>query len=128
MAKLQVRHELKKAPPKRKPRLSEINELTLAVFIIKKEDSTKLRNLISQLGGKILSEVRAKGFSRSSAFEALKMGAHEMTVFFATTRVEDVRDFMQEISEKLKLSVPGNGKGFTIDIDGYLGAKALFIE
>ena len=42
--------------------------------------------------------------------------------------IEDIRDFMQFISEKFELSLPGNGKGFTIDIDGYLGAKALFIE
>lgn len=128
MAKLQVRHELKKTPPRRKPKLSEINELTLAVFIIKKENSLILRETINQLGGKILSEVKAKGVSRSSAFEALNMGAHEMAVFFAVARVEDIRDFMQFISEKFELSLPGNGKGFTIDIDGYLGAKALFIE
>ena len=56
------------------------------------------------------------------------MGAHEMAVFFAVARVEDIKDFMQFISEKFELALPGNGKGFTIDIDGYLGAKALFIE
>lgn len=124
MAKLRVRHELKKS----KPKLSEINELTLSVFIVKRDIAPKLRKRINQLGAKILSEVRGKGVSRSSAFESLRVGSQDMTVFFATARVEDVRDFMHTISDEFNLAVPGNGKGFTIDIDGYLGAKALFIE
>lgn len=128
MAKLQVRHELKKAPPKRKPKLSEINELSLAVFIIKKENAPRLRVLVNNLGGRVLSEVRGRGISRNSALESLNMTNNEMAVFFVTARVEDVRDLMQNISEELNFTLPGNGKGFTIDIDGYLGAKALFIE
>lgn len=126
MARLQVRHKLKVAP--KKPKLNEINELAFCVFIIKKQRALELKNRIFELGGKILSEIRATGISRNSVFESLKVGCEEVVVFFSTIRVEDVKDYMATISEEFEFLVAGNGKGFTIDIDGYLGAKALFIE
>ena len=126
MAKSQVKLKVKNAP--KKPKLSEINELSLSVFILKKENADRLRLKINELGAKVLSEVRGVGVSRNSLFDTLKFGTDDVVVFFTTIRVEDVRDYMQTITEEFSLSVPGNGKGFTIDIDGYLGAKALFIE
>ena len=126
MAKLKVRHKLKST--KRKPTLNEINELSLSVFIIKRDKANELRTKINELGAKILSETRGVGVSRSSIFESLKVGNDDVSVFFTIIRVEDVKDYMQSISEEFNFAIPGNGKGFTIDIDGYLGAKALFIE
>ena len=126
MAKLKVRHKLKST--KRQPTLNEINELSLSVFIIKRDKANELRTKINELGAKILSETRGVGVSRSSIFESLKVGNDDVSVFFTIIRVEDVKDYMQSISEEFNFAIPGNGKGFTIDIDGYLGAKALFIE
>ena len=125
--KLKVKLTVKKAP-KRKPKLNEINELSLSVFIIKKQQEERLKNRIKELEGEIVSITRGVGVSRATVFESLKMGAEQVSVFFCLTRVEDVRDFMQTITEEFELCVPGNGKGFTIDIDGYLGAKAIFID
>ena len=126
--KLKVKHNLKSGLPVKKPKLNEINELTISVFIIKRENEQKLKERIISLGGCILSIVRGIGVSRSSVFESLKIGTDDVSVFWVTSRVEDVRDIMQKISEEFELAVQGNGKGFCIDVDGYLGAKALFLE
>ena len=121
--KLKLKNQVNK-----KPRLSEINELSLSVFIVKKEQELKLKNRIKELSGEIISITKGIGVSRSTIFESLKIGTEDVCVFFVLVRIEDVRDFMQTITEDFELAVPGKGKGFTIDIDGYLGAKAVFID
>ena len=113
---------------RKKLKLSEINELSMAVFIIQREREKELKNRVIELGGKILSISWGTGISRSTVFESLKIGTEDVSVFFVMTRVEDVRDLMKTITEEFALAIPGNGKGFIIDIDGYLGAKAPFIE
>ena len=125
--KLKVNMKLK-MNKKSRIKLSEINELTLSVFIVKRDKEDKLKNRIKELSGRIVSITRAIGVSRSTIFESLKIGTELVSVFFVLCRVEDVRDFMQTITEEFELCVPGNGKGFTIDVDGYLGSKAAFIE
>ena len=127
MMKSKVSFKLKKNN-KRKLKLSEINELALSVLIIKRANEDKLRNRIKELDGEIVSITRGIGISRSTVFESLKLGTDDVSVFFVVSRVEDVRDFMQTITEEFEFCVPGNGKGFTIDVDGYLGAKAVFID
>ena len=117
-----------KSTPDKKLKLSEINELSMAVFIIQREKENALKKRIIELGSKILSITWGTGISRSTVFESLKVGTEDMSVFFVMSRVEDVRELMQTISEEFSLTVPGNGKGFIIDIDGYLGAKAPFVE
>lgn len=112
----------------KKLKLSEINELSMAVFIINRKQEDALKKRINQLGAKILSISRGIGISRNTIFESLKFGNDDVSVFFTMARVEDVRDFMNTITEEFSLLIPGNGKGFVIDIDGYLGAKAPFIE
>ena len=118
--KLKVKHNLK-SQKSRRLRLSEINELSLSIFIIK-------RGAEDELGAKILSITRGVGVSRRIVFESLRMGTDDVSVFFTTSRIEDVRGIMEKISAEFELTKPGNGKGFCVDIDGYLGAKALFVE
>ena len=125
--KLKVNFKVKKQK-KRRPRLSEINELSLSVFIVQREVESKLTERIKELEGEIISITRGVGVSRRKLFESLKIGTENVSVFFVLSRVEDVRDFMQTITEEFELCVPGKGKGFTVDIDGYLGAKAVFVD
>ncbi len=125
--KLKAKIKLK-TNKKKKPKLSEINELSLSVFIVKRKDEDRLKFRIKELEGEILSITRGIGVSRATVFESLKIGTDDVSVFFVACRVEDVRDFMQTITEEFELCIPGNGKGFTIDVDGYLGAKGAFIE
>lgn len=113
---------------KSKIRLSDINELSMAIIIIKREKQDKLEQFIKEQDAEILSIVRGIGVSRNTIFESLKIGTDDVSVFFVACRIEDVREFMQNVAEKFALNVSGNGKGFTVDIDGYLGAKAIFID
>ena len=118
--------KLKGRPKKLK--LNEINELSMAVFIVKRKDESSLQAKLNTLGAKIVSITRGIGVSRNTIFESLRMGTDDVCVFFAIARIEDVRDIMKTITEEFDLTYPGNGKGFVLDIDGYLGAKAKFLE
>lgn len=113
---------------RRKPKLNEINELSMCVFIVKRKEEARLKERINELGGKVVSTMRGIGVSRSSIFQSLKIGTDDVCVCFSLARIEDVKTYMHTIGNEFKLNEAGNGKGFTIDIDGYLGAKALFIE
>lgn len=119
---------IKKPNEKRKLKVSEIEDLSVCVFIVRKNMEDKLKSEILANDGKILSITYGTGISRSSLFSSLKVGSDDVVVFFVTIRVEDVRKFMKIISKQFDLAVPGNGKGFVLDVDGYLGAKALFVE
>ena len=109
-------------------KLSHIENLSICVFIVKKNMEQKLRESIIKNEGKILSITYGLGVSRTSIINSFKFGSDMMAVFFTTVRVEDVQKFMKKISEEFELAVPGNGKGFVLDVDGYLGAKALFVD
>lgn len=116
------------AKQKRKLKLSEIEDLSLCVFIVKKNIESKFKAKIIENDGKILSLTYGTGVSRASVFNSLKVGSDDVVIFFVTIRVEDVRKFMRIMSKEFELAVPGNGKGFVLDVNGYLGAKALFVE
>ena len=117
-----------KKKTKRPLKVSEIEDLSMCVFIVKRSMEDKLKASIMENDGKILSITYGTGISRSSIFNSLRVGSDDVVVFFVTLRVEDVRKFMRTISKEFELAVPGNGKGFVLDVDGYLGAKALFVE
>jgi len=108
--------------------LRDINELSMCVFIVKRTEEEKLLSHIKKSDARLVSMTRGLGVSRSSAFESLKIGTEDVTVFFCICRDEDVGIFMKTTAEKFELDMPGNGKGFIIDINGYLGAKAAFLE
>lgn len=109
-----------------KPKLSEINELSIAVFICKTEAEPELKKYIESLGGKILSSLRGKGLSRS-AFAAAIGAYTNINVVFAMCQTEISRRLVHDVSIKFKFNEQGNGKGFLINSDGYMGAKARFI-
>lgn len=109
-------------------KISEIEDLSICVFIVKRNLEERLRSSIIENDGKILSITYGTGISRTSLLSSLKVGSDDVVVFFVTIRVEDVHKFMRIISKEFELAVPGNGKGFVLDVDGYLGAKALFVE
>lgn len=111
----------------KKLKLSEINELSMAVFICATKIEPQVKNYINDIGGIILSSIRGKGLSRSAI--AVALGAYkEMNVIFAMCQTEIAKNIVQDVSIKFKFDLPGNGKGFVLDTDGYMGAKAAFIE
>ena len=110
----------------RKLQLSDINDLSIAVFICKRNDETKLIEYCQDIGGVLLTSMRAKGLSRGGI--ASTFGAYsDMNVVLIMCLSETAKDLVHDVSSKFKFTEPGNGKGFLIDADGYMGAKAAFI-
>ena len=108
-------------------KLKEINDLKMCVFIAKKEFEETMIYDIECLGGRVLSVVPANGISHTSMFEVIKSVSTPCIVVFAVCRNEDVSDVISHISLKYELFMLGSGRAFDIDVDGYLGAKALFL-
>lgn len=117
-----------KAKKKTQIKLKQINELSMCVFIISREIEQKVKERVEELQARVVSIVRGNGISRFSLFSSLKIGTKDMSVIFAISRVEDVKKVMRTVAIDFSLAKPGNGKSFVIDIDGYLGAKAKFLE
>lgn len=76
----------------------------------------------------ILSKNRAKGVSRSTIFSGIGVSETPVTCLFSMARQEDAPKLIVSLSNDFRLDIPGNGKAFLIDVLGYMGAKAPFIE
>lgn len=109
-------------------KLSQIDELSMCVFIINRENEQEVKKRLDELQAKTVSILRGVGISRYSMFSSLKIGTNDMSVILAISRKEDVRKIMRTIAIEFSIAMPGNGKSFVVDIDGYLGAKAKFVE
>ena len=113
---------------RRKLKLNEINNLNMIVVVVPREKGDKVVEYIENNGGVIISKNRAKGISRASIFSGIGMNEVQVSVIFSMARSEDAEKLIFKTSEKFRLDIPGNGKAFMIDVLGYMGAKAPFIE
>jgi len=110
-------------------KIDEIDQLNMAVFILKQELESGVASKINELGGRVCSSVRAQGgFSVSRLFEVFSNIKSGYVVMFALSRAQDVANIIEAISVEFNLDVEGNGKAFAIGIDGYLGAKGPFLK
>lgn len=112
----------------RKLKLSEINELKMLVIIVPREKEQKASDYVSKRGAIVLSKNRAKGVSRANIFSGIGANDVPVSVLFVAVRSEDAPKLILELADDFRLDIPGNGKAFLIDILGYMGAKAPFIE
>ena len=110
----------------KKLQLDDINELSIAIFICKTSQERELIKYASDIGGILLSSVRGKGLSHGAVARAFG-GYSEMNVVSVLVMTEFAKNLVQDVSIKFKFDEPGNGRGFLIDTDGYMGAKAEFI-
>lgn len=108
--------------------LSEINELVMCMFIVKRDLEKDVCDKINKEDGVVLNVSRGKGVSRYSVFEAFGVGSSDISLIVSQARKEDAEDLIKTISTEFKFNVPGNGKGFAINVEGYMGAKAPFVE
>lgn len=108
-------------------KLAEVNLLEICVFIVKKDLEEPIKEEIEHQTGRILSVVPANGISHSSMFEVVKTVGEPCIVVFAVARQEDAKKLIEQVSLKFEIYKPGHGRAFAVDVDGYLGAKALFI-
>ncbi len=112
----------------RKLRLSEIQELVMVIVIVKRENERFALETIKKNKGIVLSRSRGKGVSRLSVLNSIGAFMTDLNVVFAMVRREEEKQMIESLEKDLKLEVPGNGRAITVPIDGYMGAKAPFVE
>lgn len=119
---------MKKTRRKGRMLLSEINELVMCMFIVKREIEKGVCDCIAMADGVVIDVSRGKGVSRYSVFEAFGVGSSDISLIISQARKEDAEDLIKAVATEFKFNVPGNGKGFAINVEGYMGAKAPFVE
>ena len=118
----------KKVSLTRRPKLSEINELSIFVVIIDREFEREAVDFIKENKGIILSRCKGKGISRAGILSALGAYSKDITCIISMVREEESIDLADSVTDRFDLNTPGNGKAFIINSLGYMGAKAPFVE
>ena len=119
---------MKRIRARSKLSLSEINELVMCMLIVKREIEKQVVKKVEEVGGIVVSISRGKGVSRYSIFEAFGVGSSDISLVISQARKEDAEDVIRAVSNEFKFNVPGNGKGFALNVDGYMGARAPFMD
>ncbi len=107
---------------------TQINELSLCCFVIKESKLDELFSFIVNNGGRVLSAVQACGISRHSFAETFNGYIYDEYCVFAMCQKEITDIFMLNVCKEFDINKKGNGKGFVIDVLGYMGAKGPFVE
>lgn len=107
---------------------SQINELSMCCFVVKKEKLDDLFAFIVNNGGRVLSAIECVGQSRSELVQTFD-GFVANDYFVLAMCQKEISDiFMLNVVKEFELNKKGNGKAFVVDILGYLGAKGPFVE
>ena len=124
-----VRKKIKKnVTYNRKPKLNEINELSIFTLIINREFEQEAVDFICENKGIILSRCKGKGISRAGLLSGVGAYSSPVTCIFSMVRKEEAEMLADSVADRFDLHIAGNGKSFIIDSLGYMGAKAPFIE
>lgn len=107
---------------------SQLNELSMCCFVVKKENLDDLFAFIVNNGGRVLSAIECVGQSRSELVQAFDGFVSNNYFVLAMCQKEITDIFMLNVVKEFELNKKGNGKAFVIDILGYLGAKGPFVE
>ncbi len=107
---------------------SQINELSMCCFIVKKEVYKEITKFIVDNGGRVISSTPCSGIGRSELLQTID-GFVQNFYFIVSMCQKEITDiFMLNIVKEFNLNKKGNGKSFVIDILGYMGAKGPFVE
>ena len=107
---------------------SQINELSMCCFVVKKERLDDLFAFIVNNAGRVLSALECVGQSRSELVQAFDGFVSNNYFVLAMCQKEITDIFMLNVVKEFELNKKGNGKAFVVDILGYLGAKGPFVE
>lgn len=108
--------------------LSEIDELKFIIIVAKLDMEDAIITRIENLGGRVLMREVGEGIGKNMSLELLGVQKTTNIVIFATARKEDADNILVAIDSEVNFSSPGVGLGMTIDVDGFMGAKGLFIK
>jgi len=107
--------------------LEQIDELKFMILIIKPEVEKNVINRLEALGGRVLLSKMGEGISKNKSLELLGIQTTKNILLFACARKEDADNMLVALDMEFNFTEPGNGLGLTINCDGYMGAKGLFV-
>lgn len=122
-----MKKETKQKSRPKKFSLEQIDELKFMVIIVKPELEKEVINRLEELGGRVLLSKVGEGISKSKSLELLGIQTTEILLIFACARSEDADNMLIALDLEFRFTEPGNGLGLTIDTDGYMGTKGLFV-
>lgn len=112
---------------KKKFSLDQIDELKFVMIIVKPEDEKRVILRFEEMGGRVLLSKLGEGISKNKSLELLGLQTTESVLIFGCARKEDADNMLIALDAEFNFTEPGNGLGLTIDTDGYMGAKGLFV-
>ena len=107
---------------------SQINELSICAFIIKKHKLDDLLEFIVNNGGRVISAVSCAGVSRNEIVDVINGYSFGYNFVLAMCQKEITDIFMMDVVKELEINTKSNGKAFVLDVLGYMGAKGPFVE
>lgn len=108
-------------------KLSEIDELKFMIIIGKLSTEDRIVSKIEGFGGRVLLREVGEGIGKNMSLELLGVQKTKNIVIFACARKQDADNILVAIDSEINFSSPGVGLGLTIDVDGFMGAKGLFV-
>ena len=121
---------MKKTDKKNKQKkfsLDQIDELKFLLVIVKPTLEKVVVERLEELGGRVLMSRLGEGVSKNTNLELLGISSTESALIFAVARKEDSDNLLIALNMEFNFAEPGNGLGLTIDVDGYMGTKGLFV-
>ena len=113
---------------RKKFKVEQVSELKFLCFIVKESLEQPIVTKLSELGARTFMIKHGEGISKNKSLETLGIQKTINAGIFATARQEDAYNILVAIFTEFNLDAQGNGLGFIIDVDGYMGAKGLFLE
>lgn len=107
--------------------LEQIDELKFILVIVKPSLEKQVSLRLEELGGRVLISKIGEGISKNKSLELLGIQTTESALLFACARKEDADNLLVALNAEFNFTEPGNGLGLTIDCDGYMGSKGLFV-
>ena len=121
---------IKKVKNRRKPKkfsLEQIDELKFLLVIVKPQMEKEVSIRLEEMGGRVLVSKIGEGISKNKSLELLGIQTTESCLIFGVARKEDADNLLVALNMEFNFTEPGNGLGITIDVDGYMGSKGLFV-
>lgn len=107
--------------------LEQIDELKFLLIIVKPSLEKLVMDRLEELGGRVLMSRLGEGISKNKSLELLGIQSTESALIFGVARKEDADNLLIALNMEFNFTEPGNGLGLTIDVDGYMGTKGLFV-
>ena len=108
-------------------KLEEINELKIVLIIARLSMEDAIIERLERLGAQVLLREVGEGIGKNMSLEMLGISNTPYIVILATARKEDADNIVVASDSEVNFSAPGVGLGLTLDVDGYMGAKGLFL-